>query len=138
MTLYKVKNRPFFNSFFNEFLDEEIHSKKNCFSRPAVNIIEADDKFVLEFAVPGLEKEDFEISLDDKMLTISTKEEKGSEDEKVYNRKEFSYQSFSRSFTVPKSVNNEEIGADYSNGILTITLPKKPEEAKIKKQIAIN
>lgn len=137
MTLYRVKNRPFFNSFFNEFLDEENH-KKDCNCRPATNIIEEDDKFVLELAVPGLKKENFNINLDDKLLTVYSDVEGKEGEEKTYNRKEFAYDNFSRSFTIPKSVDNEKIGADYDNGILRITLPKKPEEAKIKKQIAIN
>ena len=137
MTLYSVKNRPFFNSFFNEFLDEE-NNKKDCNCTPATNILEEDDKFVLELAVPGLKKENFSISLDDKLLNISSEVQDKEETDKNYNRREFAYGSFSRSFTVPKSVDNEKIGADYENGILRVTLPKKPEEAKIKKQISIN
>lgn len=135
MTLYSVKNRPFFNSFFNEFFDED--NKRDCNCRPATNIIEEDDKFMLELAVPGLKKENFNINLDDKLLTISSEVE-DEKDETNYNRKEFGYGNFSRSFTVPKSVENEKITADYADGVLRITLPKKPEEAKIKKQITIN
>lgn len=99
---------------------------------PAVNIKETDNDFVLEVAAPGKVKEDFELSLDHDVLTISTEEKK--EDEAVkdnYTRREFSYASFKRSFKLPQTINKKEINATYTNGILNVVLPKR-EEDKVK------
>ncbi|VAW28728.1 hypothetical protein MNBD_BACTEROID07-1123 [hydrothermal vent metagenome] len=106
---------------------------------PAVNIKEEKDKFVLELAAPGMKKDDFKINLDNYQLTISaeTKNEK-KEKEDSYTRREFVYNSFSRSFTLPKTIDIDKIKADYRNGILDIVLPKKEEEAKLTKQIKIS
>lgn len=106
---------------------------------PAVNIKEENDKFVLEMAAPGMKKDDFKINLDNYQLTISaeTKEEK-KEKEDNYTRREFVYNSFSRSFTLPKTIDIEKIKADYKNGILNIVLPKKEEETKLTRQIKIS
>ncbi len=106
---------------------------------PAVNIKEEKDKFTLEMAAPGMKKDDFQINLDNYQLTISSekKEEKKEKDDN-YTRREFVYSSFSRSFTLPKSIDIEKIKADYKNGILSIILPKKEEETKLTKQIKIS
>lgn len=106
---------------------------------PAVNIKEENDKFVMEMAAPGLKKEDFHINLDNYQLTVSSEAKEKKEEEKDnYTRREFLYTSFSRSFTLPKSIDAEKIKADYKNGVLSITLPKKEEEAKLTKQIKIS
>ena len=106
---------------------------------PAVNIKEEKDKFVLEMAAPGMKKDDFQINLDNYQLTISSeKKEEKKEKEDNYTRREFLYSSFSRSFTLPKTVDIEKIKADYKNGILSVVLPKKEEEAKLTKQIKIS
>jgi len=106
---------------------------------PAVNIKEENDKFMLEMAAPGMKKDDFQINLDNYQLTISSeKKEEKKEKEDNYTRREFVYSSFSRSFTLPKSIDIEKIKADYKNGILSIVLPKKEEEAKLTKQIKIS
>ncbi len=106
---------------------------------PAVNIKEENDKFVLEMAAPGMKKDDFQINLDNYQLTISSeKKEEKKEKEDNYTRREFLYSSFSRSFTLPKTVDIEKIKADYKNGILNIVLPKKEEETKLTKQIKIS
>lgn len=104
----------------------------NTTNTPAVNIKETENDFVLEVAAPGKAKEDFELSLDHDVLTISTEEKK--EDETVkdnYTRKEFSYASFKRSFKLPQMINKKEINATYVNGILNVVLPKR-EEDKVK------
>ena len=102
-------------------------------SLPAVNIKEDDNAFTVEVAVPGMEKKDFHIDLEDNILTISS--EKTVEDKEVkdnYTRKEYSYQSFKRSFTLPKNVvDSDKIAAQYKNGELIIAIPKR-EEAKPK------
>lgn len=102
-------------------------------SIPAVNIQETEDAFSVEVAAPGKTKEDFNIELDNDVLTISSEEKKESEttDKKGrYTRKEFSYSTFKRAFSLPDSVDNAKISASYNNGVLEIALPKK-EEAKI-------
>ena len=97
---------------------------------PAVNITEQKDEYHVSLAAPGMKKEDFNIDVDGNMLTISSeKEESKEEKEKKFTRKEYSYSSFSRSFTLPEEVNKEKIDARYENGVLKISLPRK-EEAK--------
>jgi HSP20 family protein len=99
---------------------------------PAVNIVEGKEDFRIEVAAPGLEKNDFKIDLDNNVLTIiSEKEMKSEEKDDQYMRREFSYSSFSRSFALPDSVNEEKISAKHKDGVLTIHIPKK-EEAKVK------
>ena len=102
-------------------------------SIPAVNIQETEDAFSVEVAAPGKSKEDFNIELDNDVLTISSedKKENGTTDKKGrYTRKEFSYSTFKRAFSLPDSVDNAKISASYNNGVLEIALPKK-EEAKV-------
>ena len=99
---------------------------------PAVNITEGKEDYKIEVAAPGLGKEDFKISLDNNVLSISSEKEVKNEtnDENVL-RREFSYSSFSRSFTLPESVNGDKIKATHNDGILRIVVPKK-DEAKVK------
>lgn len=97
---------------------------------PAVNVKESDDHFEIEVAAPGLKKDDFKINYDNERLTISCekKMENEEKDGGKLVRREFSYQSFQRSFTVPeKTVNADKIQAKYSEGILHVTLPKRDE-----------
>jgi HSP20 family protein len=97
---------------------------------PAVNITEQKDHYEVSLAAPGLKKDDFKIDVDGNMLSISSeKEETKEEKDKKYTRKEYSYSSFSRSFTLPEEINKEKIEASYSDGVLKISLPRK-EEAK--------
>ena len=102
-------------------------------SIPAVNIQETDDNFSVEVAAPGKTKEDFNIELDNDVLTISSEEKKENEtsDKKGrYTRREFSYSTFKRAFSLPETVDSQKISASYKNGVLEISLPKK-EEAKV-------
>lgn len=102
-------------------------------SIPAVNIHETEDSFNVEVAAPGMAKEDFNIELDNDVLTISSvdkKENETTDKNGRYTRKEFSYSTFKRAFSLPDSVDSTKISASYTNGVLEIALPKK-EEAKI-------
>ncbi|WP_121666263.1 Hsp20/alpha crystallin family protein [Mesonia aquimarina] len=101
-------------------------------SIPAVNIKESDDNFSVEVAAPGKTKEDFDIELDNDVLTISSEEKKEKKDEEngKFTRREFSYSTFKRAFSLPEFIDNTKISASYENGVLLITLPKK-EEAKV-------
>lgn len=141
MTLIKFKNEnpvlsrtksPYFSEFFNDLFENLPVTEYRKSTIPAVNIVENDEMYKLELAAPGLAKDDFKISIENDMLTVST-EKKSEETEKTekFTRKEFSYSSFRRSFTLPELVDIEKIGATYNNGIMTIALPKK-EEAKPK------
>lgn len=99
-------------------------------SLPMVNIGETDDAYLVEMAVPGMKKSDFNIEIDNQVLSISSEVE-NSEDttEDNYTRREFGYASFKRSFTLPDTVQEQKINASYEDGILKLHLPKK-EEAK--------
>ena len=96
---------------------------------PAVNTIEKGNQYLLEIAVPGMDKKDFQIEIDDDLITVSStsKRENDVKDGFNYNRQEFNYDSFYRTFSLPKEVDQSKIKAIYTNGILTITLPKLKE-----------
>jgi len=129
-----LANDFFRNNFFGDVLDNSSN-----LSNPAVNIAEGTESYSIEVAAPGLAKGDFKVNLDHNVLTISSsKEEKKETKEGKYTRQEFSFSSFSRSFTLPESVDGEKITATYTDGILYVSIPKK-EEAKIKpaREIAI-
>ncbi|WP_031527373.1 Hsp20/alpha crystallin family protein [Dyadobacter crusticola] len=136
------KNRdtfPVLPSFFDDFLSRDLFNwnQSNYSSTsttiPAVNIRETEDNFEVEMASPGMDKKDFNIRLDGNTLTISSaKEHKQEENKENYSRREFSYQSFQRSFVLPKDVVDEDrISAQYENGLLKLWIPKR-EEAKQK------
>lgn len=137
------KHFPAFSNLFENFFGNEAlanYEQNWGFSTPSVNVKEAEDKFTIEVAAPGLNKENFKLHLENEVLTIAAEVKKEQENkEENFTRREFSYGSFKRSFTLPKSVDTEKIEANYENGILNINLPKK-EEAKPKaaKQITIS
>jgi HSP20 family protein len=102
-------------------------------SIPAVNIREDEDGFAVSVAAPGKKKEDLNIELDNDVLTISSEEKKekeSSEKQGRYTRREFSYSTFKRAFSLPESVDSGKISASYNDGVLEIALPKR-EEAKV-------
>ena len=141
MTLIKLKNdsapkhadkMPYFNEMFNDFFDGLLTGDFRRTSTPAVNIIEGGDNFKLEVAAPGLAKDDFKINVDNDLLSVSAeKKNETNEKNNRYTRKEFSYVSFKRSFNLPEIVDADNINANYENGVMTLTLPKR-EEAKPK------
>ena len=112
-------------------------------SLPAVNVRETNDDFMIDVAAPGMKREDFKVELDNNILTISSElEDKQEEKDKngTYTRREFSYQSFQRSFSLPENkVDGGKISAKYTDGILHVIVPKR-EEAKVKpaRQIAVS
>ena len=111
-------------------------------SLPAINVKENNNEFEIEVAAPGMKRDDFKVELDNNVLTISSEREDKREEkdnEGNYTRREFSYQSFQRSFTLPQErVDGDKIAAKYADGILHITVPKR-ESAKVKpaKQITV-
>ncbi len=95
---------------------------------PAVNILENETGFELELAIPGFKKDDFNVEIDDNVLTISSElKSKKENNEDNYTRREFSYTSFKRAFTLPETIDEAKINANYENGILRLSLPKKEE-----------
>jgi len=137
MKLARVSDRlfPTFPSFIDNFFSRDLMDWNNSnFSStnstiPAVNIKENHDSFIIEVAAPGMTKDNFSVNLDgDSLLITSEMKDEKHEDQTNYSRREFSYQSFQRSFTIPQgSVDGDKICAKYTDGILLITLPKKEE-----------
>lgn len=111
-------------------------------SIPAVNVKETDEMFLVEVAAPGKKKDDFEIELNNNLLTISSEMEEEHESknkEEKYTRREYSYSSFKRSFNLPESVDRSKISANYTDGVLRIELSKREEDkTKPKRLIEIN
>jgi HSP20 family protein len=107
---------------------------------PSANIRETEKEFIVELAAPGLSKKDFKVETDNGMLTISAEKEARKEEGKGdYTRKEYSYHSFNRSFTLPENSKPEQINAHYEDGILKIAVPKKEiTPLKNKKEIAVS
>lgn len=131
-------------SFFDDFLTRDLFDwsgwTENSSTVPRVNIVESGDDFRVEVAAPGMRKDDFHISLDNDMLTISSEiQNEESNEEQNYLRREFSYNAFKRSFYLPNTVEADKIKATYKDGLLQLAIPKK-EEAKKKpiKTIAIS
>jgi HSP20 family protein len=135
MTLIKRFNSEFpnyFEGFFGKDSSDHFWFPKPGNTIPSVNILESPEGFEIEIAAPGLEKADFKVNLQNNLLTISSsKSTQDEENAKKYTKKEFSYASFERVFTLPNSVDGEKIEANYSNGILKVSVPKK-DEAKVK------
>ncbi len=145
MTLAR-RSESYLPSLFDRFFNSDLmdwnltnFSGPNT-TLPAVNVKETADDYILEVAAPGMSKKDFKVSFQNNVLTISSekREEKRDEDDN-YTRREFSYQSFQRSFTVPQhNVDGEKITANYADGILCVKLPKREEvKPKPAKEIKI-
>ena len=127
----------------NLILQGKVDVKNNyeTFSIPAVNIFENFPNFVVELAVPGLNKEDFTIEVEEDTLKIASKkveEKKEESTDSLYKRKEFNYTNFKRSFKLPENIKTEDIQANYENGILRVTLPKMEEKKALKKMVEIS
>jgi len=114
---------------FDEMFNDMAERGQDYTWRPLANISEKDDRYELELAIPGMKKDEFNISVEKNMLTVTgeRKEEKKEEHEE-YTRREFVYGKFSRSFTLPESVDRDKIKADYNDGILRLQLPKTEKE----------
>jgi HSP20 family protein len=145
MTLLTRSNRPstLRGSWLTDFFDDDfVMPFSTPFARrsmPAANVKETDKSFEVELAAPGFTKKDFNLSIENNCLVVSAeKEEEKEQKEDNYTRKEFGYQSFSRSFNLPANTNEEDINAHYQDGILKLSIAKKAlQEAKPKKPIAI-
>jgi len=138
MAIIKYKrNTPVYTDVFDNVFDNFFNNDLINSASPSVNVKESTDKFTLDVAAPGMKKEDFDIKVDQNLLTVcAEKEESEEEKEEQYYRKEFSYSSFSRSFQLPENIEKDKIEANYKDGVISINLPKN-ENAKQKAQKAI-
>ncbi len=146
MTLVKVNNRMnrSFDGLMNELFNELPVSfgkamREDVLQFPPVNIVEKADHYHIQLAAPGMDKADFNVKVDGNVLTISAekKEEQKNETDKMI-RKEFSYKSFKRSFTLDEKIDAANISAKYENGVLHLGLPKKEEVKNAAKEIVIH
>ncbi len=139
MTYLKNNNVNVFDELFNSFPTTWGKDTQIGYPTASVNIHETDDAYHLELNAPGREKSDFSINVEKGLLTVSyeKKEETASNLYKTI-RKEFTYRSFKRSFSVDEKINTEAIEARYENGVLKLLLPKKDEVKSSPKQIAVN
>lgn len=143
MTLIRTSNR-LYPSVFNQLFNRELVDWSNTgFSAedstlPAVNILEDENRILIEVAAPGMKKEDFKIDLNQNRLTVAAEvTTENNETGERYSRKEFNYRSFRRLFNIPvETINGDQIEATYKDGILLVTLPKR-EEVKPKPARAI-
>jgi HSP20 family protein len=140
MSIIRRNHFPTMSHLFDDFFTRDLagwglnnNSETNT-TIPAVNIRETNDNFEVEMAAPGMNKEDFKVELDGNQLTISSErknEQQQNDEQQRYSRQEFSYESFQRTFSLPKDVvDAERIQAKYNNGVLHLTIPKKEEVKK--------
>jgi HSP20 family protein len=142
MTLVKVNNRPFgnlFNELLNDFPAAARSFGQDLIAFPQTNIHETPEAYHLELNAPGRTKEDFNIQVEQGLLTISFEKKEESTPVEGYKtiRREFEFKSFKRSFSVDDKINVEGIQAKYENGVLKLLLPKKEESKQSAKQINI-
>jgi HSP20 family protein len=144
MTLVKFNDgnknvlAPGFNDIFESFFNDSFFSDRMISRVPAVNISETDGEYHIELAAPGLKKENFKISLDRNILNISAEQKsEHNEEHKKYNKREYSYSSFVRSFALPDSADDARIEAEYNDGVLNVKVAKKEEAKMPTRQISI-
>lgn len=131
MTRKRFGSFPMIFKEFEDFMDKEKFFdvdlyRKDWIPVPAVNVRETDDSYEVEVTAPGMAKSDFDISIDGNLLSVKAeREEKKEEKDDNYFRKEFSYQSFNRTVTLPENTNDESVKATYENGVLNISVGKK-------------
>lgn len=144
MTLVKFNNKrnnalmPGFNDVFESIFNDTFFNDRMVTRVPAVNISETENSYHVELAAPGLKKDDFKLNLEGNQLTISVEQSADHEDNrKNYSKREYSYSSFVRSFTLPESADDSNIDANYTNGVLRIDIAKREEAKTIRRQIEI-
>jgi len=144
MTLVKFnpnKNNallPGFNDVFESIFNDTFFNDRMVTRVPAVNISESENSYHVELAAPGLKKEDFKLNLERNQLTISVVQSSDHQDNhKNYSKREYSYSSFVRSFTMPEGADDSRIDASYIDGILHIEISKLEEAKMVRRQIEI-
>ena len=141
MNLVRRNTNPLFPSLLDEFFGTSFPLTTTSAPShvPSVNIVETDTAFEVAVAAPGKTRKDFNVELDDHVLTVSSETTQKDESKTAqFTRREFAYDSFQRSFRLPETIDTSGINAKYDNGILTIALPKLQEAIpEPKKQIEI-
>jgi HSP20 family protein len=139
-TIVKCGYRPMFPSFFDEVFERTTHDSREFYYKPAANVIEDETGFDIELALPGFEKEEISMKLEKNLLSILAGREKNeSEKESSYSTQEFGKTGkYRRSFIIPETINVEGITAEYRNGILKVSLPKKEVKPLPSKEISIS
>jgi HSP20 family protein len=146
-TLVKTNGHKKVDPSLRDFFDVEnifTGNWNNNFGKtfPSVNISEDDQSFCVDVVAPGFRKEDFKVNVEDDVLTISAETETQNRDEednqREYSRREYSYNSFTRSFRLPENAKDNEVSATYKDGILELNIPKTENPAKEKKEIQVS
>jgi HSP20 family protein len=144
MTLVKFNNKanntllPGFNDVLDSIFNDTFFSDRMVARVPAVNISETDHNYHVELAAPGLKKEDFKLNLERNVLNIFVEQtSEQADNQKTYSKREYSYSSFVRSFTLPDSADHGQIEASYNDGILKIDIAKREEAKAVRRQIEI-
>ena len=127
-----------FNNVFDSIFNDTFFADRMVSRVPAANISETADHFHVELAAPGLKKEDFKLKLERDVLSISVEQSNHEEQQnRNYAKREYSYSSFVRAFTLPESANVEGIEARYMDGVLCVDIPKREEAKMVTRQIEI-
>lgn len=140
MTIIRWKQqRPMLSDMLNEMFDRNFNTgfERKCGCVPATNIMEKDNSYMIELAVPGMKKDDFKLEMENNILSVVFEKKEEEKPEGEYLQREFHMEEFTRSFTLPETADSENIKARYDNGILVITIPKM-EKAKLSKQIKVS
>jgi HSP20 family protein len=134
------QNRSQMRDFFNTddfFSNNWLSRLENKF--PAVNISDNEKEYEIELIAPGFKKEDLKVKVEDDVLTISAEsKQEMSNGNKEYTRREYSYNAFTRSFHLPENIKDDNIKANYADGVLKLSLPKSQSQVRARKEIAIN
>jgi len=129
---------PGFDEVFGSIFNDTFFSDRMVARVPAANISETPDHYHVELAAPGLKKEDFKLNLERNVLSISVEQRtEDKQEERNYAKREYSYKSFVRSFTLPESADQNGIQASYNDGVLAINIPKREEAKTVSRQIEI-
>jgi HSP20 family protein len=129
-------NQPTLATLMDDFFGK-VNTNGISYFEPAVNVIENKDVYELQLAIPGYSKDEVKLSIENNTLTISAEYEEKKEEEVPYSRREFVKTSFERSFSLPRSIDQDKVEASFENGILKIKLPRKGDLV-VKKEITIN
>lgn len=134
MMYHRVYNDPFLR-FLAESSQMENRKKNQCGCAPSANVIENNESFRIEMAIPGFSREDVKITVEKDILTVESVKQEPKEEVK-YTRREFGMYEFKRSWRLTETIDQDQIRAEFNNGILTLILPKK-QEVKVTKEISI-
>lgn len=128
----RFSDQDWFPSVFNDFFNNDWMVRANA-TAPSVNILEDEKEYKIEVAAPGMDKQDFDVHLNNGNELVVKMEKKNENEEKKgkkYLHREFSYTHFEQSFTLADNIDKENISADVNNGVLTVNLPKLSESAR--------